>query len=339
MAGSIDEAAARIDGNEGGVNMVWQSSAPRNLHHRIATVAAFLVPVLCSPVASAQTVGWFNGAFNPNLTTSVSNYESTAQANFVFDDFVVPSGGWHIVGVFSNNLDSVVYAHSVSYAHWEIRTGVSNGTLGTVVAFGTNPASWIATGAIDGFGNAEYRLEVSGLNVDLPAGTHWLAVAPVKTQDAIPIYLSSTSGTGAIGNPPGNNGNSFLINPTLSYPENLSDRFASPTDYSLGVVIADAPDFVISVTPPTQTVKAGKVATYSVTVSPINGFTGTVDLTCLGAPTTTTCSVSPVENGTAVGTVDTNPGKKGTPKNSYNLTFRGQCGDLNHDVTVTLVVR
>ena len=42
-----------------------------------------------------------------------------------------------------------------------------------------------------------------------------------------------------------------------------------------------------------QTVTAGQTARYSLAVAPSNGFSGTVTLTCSGAPTAATCSVSP----------------------------------------------
>jgi hypothetical protein len=41
------------------------------------------------------------------------------------------------------------------------------------------------------------------------------------------------------------------------------------------------------------TIKAGQIATYHLQVTPNNGFNGTVALTCTGAPTSSTCSVSP----------------------------------------------
>jgi hypothetical protein len=50
------------------------------------------------------------------------------------------------------------------------------------------------------------------------------------------------------------------------------------------------------------TIKAGQTASYNLQVTPSNGFSGTVALTCGGAPMSATCSVSPASisvNGTA----------------------------------------
>ena len=42
-----------------------------------------------------------------------------------------------------------------------------------------------------------------------------------------------------------------------------------------------------------MTVALGQVATYTLTVTPVNGFNQTVSLSCSGAPSLATCSVSP----------------------------------------------
>ena len=41
------------------------------------------------------------------------------------------------------------------------------------------------------------------------------------------------------------------------------------------------------------TIKAGQTASYNLQITPSNGFSGTVALTCAGAPMSATCSVSP----------------------------------------------
>jgi len=65
-------------------------------------------------------------------------------------------------------------------------------------------------------------------------------------------------------------------------------------------------DFAISSSTPSQTVSPGQVANYSLTLAPQNGFDQTVNLVCTGAPTESTCTLTPntvTLNGTASGTV------------------------------------
>jgi len=53
------------------------------------------------------------------------------------------------------------------------------------------------------------------------------------------------------------------------------------------------PDYTGSVSPLSETITAGQTATFTVSLAPQNGFNQTVTLSCTGAPTGATCSVSP----------------------------------------------
>jgi hypothetical protein len=59
---------------------------------------------------------------------------------------------------------------------------------------------------------------------------------------------------------------------------------------NLAVLLAD---FTFTPYPTTATVSAGQTATYAMTVSPVNGLAGTIQLACQGAPTGSTCTVTP----------------------------------------------
>jgi hypothetical protein len=108
-------------------------------------------------------------------------------------------------------------------------------------------------------------------------------------------------------------------------------------------------DFSISATPGSQTIKAGQKTSYKVTLSPLNGFGGTISLSCTALPLGSTCSFVPTSitltgstGGNSTITVQTS---KSTPKGTFNLTFTGQFGNgapatggLTHTVKVTLTV-
>jgi hypothetical protein len=53
------------------------------------------------------------------------------------------------------------------------------------------------------------------------------------------------------------------------------------------------PDFTILVTPPSATVSAGQSASYTLSLTPLNGFNQAVSLSCSRAPTAATCTVLP----------------------------------------------
>lgn len=90
-------------------------------------------------------------------------------------------------------------------------------------------------------------------------------------------------------------------------------------------------DFALSVSPTSQTIKAGQKAVYTITVSPINGFTGLVKLGCTDYPGNSTCSISP-SSVTITGpkslsgkiTIQTS---KTTGAAAYALVFNGTLGN------------
>jgi len=173
---------------------------------------------------------WYNGDFNGVSGLANENNTIVSQAA-VYDDFIVPSGGWHIGFVWSNNLMST----TSSQAYWEIRSGVSTGNGGTLIASGTNAATQTPTGR-SGFGYTEYTILVGGLNVTLGAGTYWLSVTPIDSGSGR-SFDSTTSGANAVGQPPGNDGNSFFDSSYFS--ANFQDASLevgySPVDFSMGV--------------------------------------------------------------------------------------------------------
>ncbi len=63
-----------------------------------------------------------------------------------------------------------------------------------------------------------------------------------------------------------------------------AEREANPTGSS---------DFSISSSPTSVTVSAGGTASYTLTLTALNGFEGTVSLTCSGVPSRASCSLSP----------------------------------------------
>jgi uncharacterized protein (TIGR03118 family) len=71
---------------------------------------------------------------------------------------------------------------------------------------------------------------------------------------------------------------------------------------------AATPDFKISATPATQTITAGQTATFTVTLTSLNGFNSAVSLSCSGQQIGSTCTLSPTSptppaNGTVTSTV------------------------------------
>jgi hypothetical protein len=101
-------------------------------------------------------------------------------------------------------------------------------------------------------------------------------------------------------------------------------------------------DFSISASPTALTVSRSHSGTYTLTLSPLSGFTGAVSLSCSGAPSHTTCGISPSPvtlNGTssAQATVTITVGG-GANTGKHTLTFKATSGTVTHSTTVTLTI-
>jgi hypothetical protein len=59
--------------------------------------------------------------------------------------------------------------------------------------------------------------------------------------------------------------------------------------------VTAAPDFTISLNPTSLTVQQGSSGTTRLTITPLNGFTGTVNLELVGAPSGVTLSPTSVD--------------------------------------------
>lgn len=111
------------------------------------------------------------------------------------------------------------------------------------------------------------------------------------------------------------------------------------TTVTLVVIV---PDFSISTVPTATSVARGHTATYTVTLTPVNTFTGMVNLTVSGCPPSSTCAFNPnpvavtsPNSSTSAFTVATS---RRTPTGTYAMTITGTSGSLTHSVGVSLRV-
>jgi hypothetical protein len=198
-----------------------------------------LMFAVASP-ADAETL-WYNGDFNgvTGLTNGTYSDGTSLLTGMVYDDFVVqPGTAWKVETVWVNELVQGTF----STATWSIRTLVSQGNSGRLVATGTSDITMTPTGR-KGFGLNEYTIEVTGLNVKLTAGTYWLSVAPIGDESSFG-YITTTSGANAIGTI--SNGNAFDNDPGFGFPAgyynattNIDPRLVN---FSMGIGGVDPPE-------------------------------------------------------------------------------------------------
>jgi hypothetical protein len=102
--------------------------------------------------------------------------------------------------------------------------------------------------------------------------------------------------------------------------------FAAP------LLSAQSPDFSISVSPSEQELPAPSSVSFNVTVTPLNGFSGTVNLSLdtSGLPSTVTASISPISiagSGSATLTIHANRASK---DGFYTVYVIGTNGTVSH---------
>jgi hypothetical protein len=214
--------------------------------------------LIAASIASPARAGllWYNGD-NDNRD-SLGNYSNvsvrigttTVSTNsLVYDNFTVPVGQvWSIASVFSD--DQISYSGTPTSATWQIRSGVSSGNGGTLVASGSTTATYTVLTAFNpATGYTEDRVTAAVTGVTLSAGTYWLAVAPNSlggSDYGDQSYIETTSGANAVGSPAGNDGNSFVTNNFSTSGSNsfyytptsvalAGDGDGSTIDFSMGV--------------------------------------------------------------------------------------------------------
>lgn len=151
------------------------------------------------------------------------------------------------------------------------------------------------------------------------------------------VGMSFTAGNGVLNVTAPPNGN---IAPPGYYLLFLLNSAGVPSVGSF-VQISSSPqpgDFSLSAAPATQTVIAGGSATYTISVNPIAGFSGTVNMSVSGLPQGSTASFSPTAvTGTGSSTLIVNTGML-TPMGNYSLAITGISGGTSHTTTVNLMV-
>ncbi|MBS1834762.1 MAG: hypothetical protein JST65_18735 [Acidobacteria bacterium] len=183
-------------------------------------LAAFTVPTF------ADVVGFYGGDIDVTNPNGLSN-ETTATVGgsptggSVYQAFVVPTGGWTVTGLFSNNL----LDFTPTSAYWEIRSGVSAGNGGTLLHSGTATAPGFAATGRSAFGYTESTVSVSGLSLTLAPGTYWLTVTPQDAGAQARSFMSSTAGLNSIG--------PVLQNVAYFTSSHFGANFSNANDWSL----------------------------------------------------------------------------------------------------------
>ncbi|MGC2696060.1 MAG: protease pro-enzyme activation domain-containing protein [Candidatus Angelobacter sp.] len=126
--------------------------------------------------------------------------------------------------------------------------------------------------------------------------------------------------------------------PLGSYTLTITGTDGTRTHSATVTLVVSNPDFSLSATPSSQTINQGSPTSYSVTLNPISGYSGTVSFSVSGAPAGVTSSFSPISlTGSGSTTLNIATAFSTTP-GTYTLTITGTDGTLTHTTQVTLVI-
>ncbi len=186
-----------------------------------------------------------------------------------------------------------------------------------------SPTSYTITVSPSGGFNSNVTLSYSGL----PSGASGsFSSNPVSTSSgSASSTLSVTTSTST---------------PSGSYPITVTGTGGGLTKSTQVTLVVQSSGgsgtFTISVTPTSNTVGPKSSVSYTVTVTPQNSFTGTVNLSLSGLPKRTSYSFSPSSitgSGASTLTISTTPK---SPTGSYSLTVTGTSGSTTETATTNL---
>jgi hypothetical protein len=146
-----------------------------------------------------------------------------------------------------------------------------------------------------------------------------------------PAFTWSVSGGGSI-----STGGLFTAGSTAGGPFTVTATSGSVSGTASVTVSSLPADFSLFVSPASVSVRRGSTATYTVTVKPSNGFSGSVTLSLGGQPAGSTVTFSP-NPATGTSTLSVRTPTSG-PRGTYTLTIMGKSGPLTHTATTRLSV-
>jgi hypothetical protein len=196
-----------------------------------------------------------------------------------------------------------------------------NPTSLTLTQGGSPGTSTITVTALNGF-SGSVGLTVTGC----PSG----AACTLNPSSVTPPATSSTL---TVSTPAGATTGTFTLTIT-----GTSGSLVHSTTVALTVNPAAAPDFSMSRNPTSLTLTQGGSGTSAITVTALNGFTGSVALAVTGCPSGATCSLSPGSVTPTANSTLTVSTTAGAATGTVTLTVTGTSGSLVHSTTVALTV-
>jgi len=227
------------------------------------------------------------------------------------------------------NAGSYTVAATINSSNYQ---GSANATL--TIAKGSSVTTIVSdTPNLSAIGQAVLvSFRVAGAGTAVPTGS--VTVGSSTGEACGPVILTSGAGSCSI---------TFAtaVSRTLTASYSGDNNFTGSTSAGVNQPVGD---FSITVTPTAQTIPSGHQALYTIRVAPIDGLTGTMTLSCSGAPPNSTCTVSPSPanlQGAPIQSTVTLSANMNVNHGTFTLTINGTLvgAGLTHSTTVQLTVK
>lgn len=255
--------------------------------------------------------------------------------------------------------DPAQYAYADTVALHDVVSG-SNGSCGgsylcTALAGYDGPTGLGTPNGVAAFGpgapvtpSADFTISASPSSVSVANGTtgnSLLTLTPVNGFSGtvtLSTSVSPTTGLTASAPPVVVNG---VTTQALSLQATAAGTYAVTVTATSGTIVhsttvtvtVPAPDFTLVASPATSSVRRGSSTTYTVTVTPTNGFSGAVSLSVSGLQNRDTVKygANPIASGVTSATITVQTSTRDA-RQTRTLTIKGTSGGLRHTTQVTL---
>jgi hypothetical protein len=143
-----------------------------------------------------------------------------------------------------------------------------------------------------------------------------------------PSFTWSVSGGGSI------TGSGLFTASTVGGPFTVTAASGGVT----GTASVSVTDFSLSISPTSRSIKRGQNTNYTVSITRLSGFAGSVIFAVTGLPSNVTASFSPNPTGGTSATLQVSTSRR-SPIGTYTLNIIGTSGGLSHTVNVSLTLR
>jgi len=294
-------------------------------HAGFSASVSFSLTYSASP--TGQTISPFT--FHPSSTVSLSSGQTVYVGLIVTVPTITTNNTEYSLTVRATGGEKTRYAYATLICknptndYWFAITP-SYTTPSTVVAGQPTSAYTVTVNPSAGSYSGSITLSVPMLGVGM---TSAYSANPISypSMTISTLTLQTTSATP--------NGTYYLV---------LSGSVGTVTHTTLFGLVVQTPDFTITASPSSRTIKQGETADYTVTLTSVSGFSSSVDLSVSGLPSGATSSFDPdplTPTASGAQSILTVTAPLTTPTGTSILTISGTGGGKTHAKNVTLIIQ